>query len=74
MMSTCNAGDHQLNPETEIVSRQRLWLEVKLCECLHGGRTGPLVGGLHVIITMRLTNKSLSNHGQILEQTIYFPQ
>lgn len=73
-MNTCSAGDHELKPETEIAPRQRLWLEMKLCESLHGARTSPLVGGLHLVITMRLTNKSKSNHGQILEQTIYFLQ
>jgi hypothetical protein len=58
MMNTCNAGDHQLNPETEIVSRQRLWLEVKLREILHGARTDPFIAAPLVVITIRRTHKS----------------
>lgn len=62
MLNTHNADDHLLTPETEIVSRQRLWLEVKLCEVYIDDRTEPLVGGPHVVITMRLTNKPRSNY------------
>ena len=58
MMNTCNAGDHQLNPETEIVPRQRLWLEVKLCEILHGARTDPFIAAPLMVITIRRTHKS----------------
>ena len=40
------------------VPRQRLWLEVKLCEILHGARTDPFIAAPLVVITMRRTHKS----------------
>jgi hypothetical protein len=57
-MNTCAAGDHQRNPEAEIVSSQRLWLEVKLREILHGARTDPFIAAPLVVITIRRTHKS----------------
>jgi len=57
MMNTCNAGDHQLTPETEIVPRQRLWLEERLCEILHGAGADPFIAAPLVVITMRRIHK-----------------
>lgn len=58
MKSGRNADDHQLSHEHEAVPLQRPWLEVKLCEILHGARTGPLSAVSLLVITMRLTHKS----------------
>ena len=69
-----NADDHQLNPEPEAIQLQRPWLEVKLCEILHGTRSGPLIAAPLVVITTRRTYRSNYDHGQILGKTIYFPQ
>ncbi len=57
-MNTCNVSDHQLNPETEIVLGQRLWLEVKLCEILHGARTDPFIAAPLLVIKMQRIHKS----------------
>lgn len=37
---------------------QRLWLEMKLCEILHGARTDPFAAAPIVVITIRRTHKS----------------
>lgn len=66
MKSVGNADDHQLNPKHEAVPLQRPWLEAKLCEILHGVRTGPLVAAALVVIIRRRMYDSQSIHGQIL--------
>ena len=40
------------------VPRQRLWLEVKLYEILHGARADPFIAAPLVVITIRRTHKS----------------
>ena len=53
-----SAGDHEFKPETEIAPRQRPWLEVKLCEILHGARNDPFIAAPLVVITKLLAHKS----------------
>lgn len=43
MKKVRNTDDHQLNPVHEAVQIQRPRLEVKLCEILHGARSGTLI-------------------------------